>query len=104
MQRVYALSEDDKRKLKFLYRQGGIDTRYSVIPDYSLPATEWAFYSPTENLEPFPTLEKRMEWYQQYAAQLSLNAVNKCMEKLQTINHPPHHGKLYRHECSGPRP
>ena len=81
MQRVYALSEDDKRKLKFLYRQGGIDTRYSVIPDYSLPAAEWVFYSPTENLEPFPKLEKRMEWYQQYAAQLSLNAVNKCMEK-----------------------
>ena len=40
MQRVYALNEDDKRKLKFLYRQGGIDTRYSVIPDYSLPAAE----------------------------------------------------------------
>ena len=89
MQRVYALSDDDKRKLKFLYRQGGIDTRYSVIPDYSLPATEWAFYSPTENLKPFPKLEKRMEWYQQYAAQLSLNAVNKCIEKKtdQTITH-----------------
>jgi predicted naringenin-chalcone synthase len=89
MQRVYALSEDDKRKLKFLYRQGGIDTRYSVIPDYSLPASEWAFYSPTENLEPFPKLEKRMECYQQYSAQLSLNAVNKCMEKKpdQSITH-----------------
>lgn len=89
MQRVYALSEDDKRKLKFLYRQGGIETRYSVIPDYSLPASEWEFYSPTENLEPFPKLEKRMQWYQQYAAQLSLNAINKCIEKKahHTITH-----------------
>ncbi|HEY6063074.1 MAG TPA: type III polyketide synthase [Chitinophagaceae bacterium] len=82
MQRVYALSDNDNRKIRFLYRQGGIDTRYSVIPDYSLPASEWQFYSPTENLEPFPKLEKRMLWYQQYAAILSLDAVNKCIENI----------------------
>lgn len=89
MQRVYACSEEDKRKLKFLYRQGGIDTRYSVIPDYSLPAAEWAFYSPTENLEPFPRLEKRMEWYQQFAAPLSMKAIDKCMagNDIQKITH-----------------
>lgn len=89
MQRVYALDENDKRKLKYLYRQGGINTRYSVIPDYSLPAAEWAFYSPTENLEPFPKLEKRMQWYQQHAAPLSLAAINKCIEKYEehTITH-----------------
>ncbi|MDZ4795245.1 MAG: type III polyketide synthase [Bacteroidota bacterium] len=81
MQRVYALADNDQRKLKFLYRQGGIATRYSVISDYSLPAAEWAFYSPTENLEPFPRLEKRMEWYQRYAAKLSLTAITKCIEK-----------------------
>ena len=80
MQRVYALNETDRRKLKFLYRQGGIDTRYSVIPDYSLPASAWKFYPPTENLEPFPNLEQRMQWYQRYAAQLSLKAIYKCVE------------------------
>ena len=85
MQRVYALNESDKRKLKFLYRQGGIDTRYSIIPDYSLPAAEWRFYSPTENLEPFPKLEQRMKWFQQEAAPLSLQAIAKCVEKV------PHH-------------
>ena len=81
MQMVYALNEEDQRKLKFLYRQGGIDTRYSVIPDYSLPATAWEFYTPSENLEPFPGLEKRLSWYQQYAAPLSLKAVEKCLQK-----------------------
>ncbi len=79
MQRVYALNEADKRKLKFLYRQGGIDTRYSVIPDYSLPAAQWQFYSPSENLEPFPKLEQRMQWFQQEAAPLSLQAIHKCV-------------------------
>jgi predicted naringenin-chalcone synthase len=89
MQRVYALNEEDQRKIRFLYRQGGIDTRYSVIPDYSLPANEWTFYSPTENLEPFPKLEKRMEWYKEYAATLSMNAIHNCLEKAdaQPITH-----------------
>lgn len=81
MQRVYALNETDKRKLKFLYRQGGIDTRYSVIPDYSLPSAQWQFYSPSENLEPFPKLEQRMLWFQQEAAPLSIKAINKCIQK-----------------------
>ena len=83
MQTVYALPEEEKRKIRFLYRQAGISTRYSVIPDYSLPADGWAFYSPTENLEPFPTLEKRMQWYQQHAAALSMQAINKCMQQQQ---------------------
>ncbi|HKZ67677.1 MAG TPA: type III polyketide synthase [Chitinophagaceae bacterium] len=80
MQRVFAMNEKDRRKLKFLYRQSGIDTRYSVIPDYSLPAAAWQFYPSSENLEPFPKLEQRMQWYQLYASQLSLSAVNKCIE------------------------
>ena len=74
------MNDTDKRKLKFLYRQGGIESRYSVIPDYSLPASAWQFYSPSENLEPFPNLELRMKWYQQYAASLSLTAIKKCTE------------------------
>jgi predicted naringenin-chalcone synthase len=81
MLRVYALNENDKRRLKFLYQQGGIDTRYSVLPDYSLPASQWQFYSPSENLEPFPKLEKRMQWFRQEAAPLSLQAIQKCVEK-----------------------
>ena len=81
MQRVYALDEVEKRKLKFLYKQGGIDDRYSVIPDYSLPTEAWQFYKPTENLEPFPKLEQRMEWYQKTAAALSLKAIARCVEK-----------------------
>ena len=86
MQRVYALTESDKRKLKYLYKQGGIETRYSVIPDYSLPAAAWRFYTPSENLEPFPRLEKRLEWFQQYAAKLSMDAIKHCLENFQSKN------------------
>jgi predicted naringenin-chalcone synthase len=79
MQRVYAPAETDKRKLRFLYRQSGIDTRYSVIPDFSLPAAKWQFFHPTENLEPFATLEDRMQWYKNEAAPLSIRAINDCL-------------------------
>ncbi|MEO5947563.1 MAG: type III polyketide synthase [Chitinophagaceae bacterium] len=89
MQRVYALPETEQRKLKYLYRQGGIESRYSVIPDYSCATNEWQFYPASENLEPFPNLELRMQLFKQYAAALSMKAINACLEKVsgQKITH-----------------
>ena len=80
MQRVYAMNEADKRKLKFLYHQSGIHTRYSVVPDYSSEVQDWKFYPHSENLEPFPGLEQRMIWYNKYAAPLSVDAIRNCMD------------------------
>lgn len=89
MQNVYALNDADRRKLKFLYAHGGIETRYSVIPDYSRPASGWEFYPPAENLDPFPDLEKRMEYFNRYAGELSVSAVKDCMKDhdLSSITH-----------------
>ena len=80
MQRIFGWDKDAGRILKALYHQSGIDTRYSVVPDYSRPAHQWQFYPPTENLEPFPSLEERMRWYQQHAATLSLKAIHRCLD------------------------
>lgn len=80
MQNVYAMNEADKRKLKFLYNQSNINTRYSVLPDYSLNASEWEFYPATENLEPFPNLELRMKWFNKTAPALTISAIEKCIE------------------------
>jgi len=79
MQTVYATSETDKRKMRFLYQQSGISQRYSVIPDYSKPLHEWKFYPPTENLEPFPSLEQRMNLYHRHAPLLSVDAIRDCL-------------------------
>ena len=84
MQNVFAFNEAGRRKLAFLYRQSGIGSRYSVIPDYSLPANQWQFYPASENLEPFPTLEDRMQKFQQAAAPLSLKAIRSCLGKFPT--------------------
>ncbi len=80
MHQVYALPEAEKRKLRFMYSMGGIDNRYSVIPDYSRSMKDWKFYPHTENLEPFPSLELRMQWYQKHAAPISVDACRKCMD------------------------
>lgn len=81
MNRIYAANEVEKRKLKFLYMYSGIQSRYSVLPDYSSPPDQWQLFPPTENLEPFPSLEKRMKSFQQHAAPLSLQAINNCLEE-----------------------
>ena len=81
MQNVYAMNEVEKRKLKFLYHQSAIKTRYSTLPDYSLNAGDWRFYPASENLEPFPNLEQRMDWYNQSAPKLSVTAVEKCISQ-----------------------
>lgn len=80
MSRVYAINETEKRKLRFLYKYSGIKTRYSVLQDYNLPASEWKFFIPTENLEPFPSLEKRMRSFREHAAPLSLKAIGDCLD------------------------
>jgi predicted naringenin-chalcone synthase len=90
MSRIYAFNEKERRVLKYLYHQSGIRTRYSVLPDYSHAPDEWTFYPPTENLEPFPSLEERMNIFNREAANLSAIAIQdclKCQADLQEITH-----------------
>lgn len=98
MQHIYAMNENDKRKLKFLYHQSSIEQRYSVVPDYSRNINEWKFYPRSENLEPFPSLEQRMIWYNKYAAPLSVDAIRDCIEKK---NHPQEITHLITVSCTG---
>jgi predicted naringenin-chalcone synthase len=76
---IYSTDEIESRKLRFLYKHSGISTRYSVIPDYGLPPAERQFYSTAPDLEPFPGMEKRMQWYADHAAWISINAIEKCI-------------------------
>ncbi|RYY26992.1 MAG: type III polyketide synthase [Chitinophagaceae bacterium] len=79
MQMVYAFGDVDKRKLRFLYNNSGIKSRYSVVPDYSLSLPDWEFFPKGENLEPFPSIELRMKWYDEHAATVSINAISDCL-------------------------
>ncbi len=77
---IHAGNAKESRKLKFLYGHSGISTRYSVMPDYSCGVDERKFYSKEKNLDPFPSLEKRMEWFNEYAGKLSVEAIHNCIK------------------------
>jgi predicted naringenin-chalcone synthase len=80
MSRIYAFNEKERRTLKYLYHQSGISNRYSVLSDYSQEPADWTFYPAAENLEPFPSLEKRMKIFNRYAVNLSADAIRNCLE------------------------
>lgn len=71
--------EQEKRKLKALYRVSGIGQRYSVLQDYIRTNGEFTFYPNTPTLEPFPTVQQRMELYRKHAVDLSEEAVRNCL-------------------------
>ena len=98
MQQVYALEGAEARKLRFMYSQSGIDQRWSVIPDYTRPLPEWKFYAPTENLEPFPSLEQRMGVYHKQAPLLSVDAIRDCLNH---VHHPKNVTHLITVSCTG---
>lgn len=70
------MNETDDRKLKFLYHQSGIDTRYFAVAD-ELP-DQPSFY-PSDNLKTFPALECRMQIYEKEALPLSITAIENCI-------------------------
>ncbi len=80
MEGAYDVGDKEKRILSYLYRHSGIDSRYSVIPDYTVPMSEWQFYPKTANLEPFPALEQRLDWFKKHALPLSLASAQKCID------------------------
>ena len=44
MEGAFSAGEKEKRIINYLYKHSGIDTRYSVIPDFTLPVDEWEFF------------------------------------------------------------
>lgn len=77
--------EQDARKLKALYRVSGIGQRYSVLQDYTRRNGEFTFYPNTPGLEPFPTVQQRMDVYKRHAVDLSEQAALNCLAQTPTI-------------------
>ena len=80
MLEAHKTSRIEARKLRALYRATGIKYRYSVIPDYANYHRE--FFPQTGDLEPFPTVQHRMQLYREKALALATEAILNCTEKL----------------------
>lgn len=77
--------EQETRKLKALYRVSGIGERYSVLEDYTRQNGDFTFYPNTPTLEPFPTVQQRMDVYKKHAVDLSAEAVLNCLDKVPSV-------------------
>ena len=76
---VYNNSEDDTRKLGFLYRQSGIEYRHSVLADFTEPEETRTFFSADKEENEVPSIEQRMAIYDRFAADLSIETIKKCI-------------------------
>ena len=87
MNELFDFPEQKKRRLRALYATSAIETRYSVLPDYSLPISKGTFFSKAKSS---PDVEARMKIYTDNALSLSVEAINKCVKgkiKLVDITH-----------------
>ncbi len=90
MQQTYSLDATDARKLAFLYRKSGIQTRYSVLDVFSEPVENQSFKF-KENL-----IQDRMAVYETEALKLSVAAIFPILERQKTT--PTH---LVTVSCTG---
>lgn len=80
MQNVYQIDETEKRKLRFLYHQSGIEQRYSAVPDFDqLKVSPELFVREGEYVSD-PLLESRMKIFDKVALELTLEATEKCIK------------------------
>lgn len=78
--KVHCNNEMETRKLRFLYKHSGINNRFSVLPDFMQDKNERTFFGKEDDLEPMPGVGKRMEYYQENATTLSVEAITKCID------------------------
>jgi predicted naringenin-chalcone synthase len=98
MQKLYGLDPIEARKLAFMYRQSDIETRYTVLEDYTQPDEKhWNFISAAQN-EPLPNLDERMKIYNREALPLSILAINDCLKNNVTPKEITH---LITVSCTG---
>ncbi len=87
MESILDGDKTEKRRLSLMYARSGISTRYSTIPDYSTSIENRTFFPKTKDLEPFPSLEKRMEIFNRNAVELAAEAVQNTNDDLKNITH-----------------
>lgn len=75
MLRTMKLSDEERRKLKAIFRASGIAYRHSVLEDYGIQG-DYPFFSKVADKDEFPTTSDRAQKFQAEALALSVSAVN----------------------------
>jgi predicted naringenin-chalcone synthase len=77
MEKAYRLDDQDARRLAYLYKHSEIENRYSVLPDFVAPESEWTFVDPGG---PEKCLSGRMQIFEANALSLSVASIKNCIK------------------------
>lgn len=69
------------RKLNILFHNSGINTRYSVLPDFGSKQSENSFFSANQRV---PDVAQRLALFKENATSLAIAAMNGAFQKLNT--------------------
>ncbi|WP_181151424.1 type III polyketide synthase [Sphingobacterium gobiense] len=79
VKKIHANTEEDERKLRFMYRSSGIDTRYSVVPDFCPDIGDSKLLVNDSDTTIQRKLEDRLTIYDDEAIKLAAEVVEKCL-------------------------
>ncbi len=79
MSQIQGLSQPLLNRIDTIYKQSGIDQRYSCLADYGSAPEDFTFYPQNWALAPFPSTQSRNEQYQIYASKIAESAAQKVL-------------------------
>ena len=80
MKIAHGLETDEVRKLNFIYKHSGINSRHSVLDDFNFAEpSKFTFFPANKQLDPFPSTKQRMLLFQQTAPALAITAIAQCL-------------------------
>lgn len=95
---MHTNTPEDERKLRFMYRSSGIDTRYSVVPDFCPEKGDKKILVDNEGMTVSRKLEDRLAIYDEEAIKLAVEVVDKCLPEGMDKNSITH---LITVSCTG---
>jgi predicted naringenin-chalcone synthase len=82
MQLAHQLDAQERRKLDFLYRKSGIDSRHSVLEDFQTEeVSDFTFFPKNKELHPFPGTAARMQVFEEKGPELAEQAVRLALQQ-----------------------
>jgi predicted naringenin-chalcone synthase len=79
---AHSLEETGASRLKKLYDVSGIDFRHSVINDFGLQRGNYSFFGNNDNLDPFPSTEKRGTLFEISAKVIAIKAIEDLLKEI----------------------
>lgn len=72
---------EQQKKLRAAFRASGVETRYSILPDFGTTSHDSSFLQDRS-----PLVEERMQVYKREALSLSLHAIENCFQQSKGID------------------